>query len=305
MKREILVALLLSLSIGLAAAPAALAQGNCTMQSLAGTYVFESKGSSALVTGPAPGIPNHLAAAYAPAVIVGRFTIAADGTADGFYWGILGTGNTGLEPVPWHADITGFEDCSGIISYIVPVAGMGMTAQVREQFVVVDGGKGIRSVTIELALLTDPPTPLTSTWQTTARRVNTGTCGDQALRGDWVITCQSLHPLGAATPIPGVTHVAEAAIVRVEVDAGGMFAGLFETKIGPVHATFPVSGSMTVGGACTVTAEMQSPAAPGIVTIVKGVLFGKESLMIPLATTDGTDTWLGIYDTCRAIRRDR
>ena len=68
--------------VGAWAAPAA-AQGTCTMQNLAGTYVFESKGSSALVSGLAPpAYPSHVMALYAPIEVIGRMTIAADGSVE-------------------------------------------------------------------------------------------------------------------------------------------------------------------------------------------------------------------------------
>ncbi len=282
------------------AAPAA-AQGACTIQNLAGTYVFESKGSSALATGPA-ALPNHVMAMYAPIEIIGLMTIAADGSANGIYWAAFGTSNSGLDPVSWEGQVSDFADCRGIFTYEVPVLGMpGAVATVIEHFVVVDGGKEIRSVMKSFEVQGDTPTQLPATWNTTARRMTNGRCGQQAIRGDWVMTCQSLHALTSGP----FTYAAEAAMITVSVAANGAFTGLFDTKIGPTAVALNVSGVFTAGEACTVGGTL-SPA-PGVVITARGIVFGegKEFLVIPVQTTTPGGTIPNVYDNCRGIRRDR
>lgn len=300
----VLVALVLLVA---SAAPAA-AQG-CTMQNLAGAYVFESKGSSAIVSGPAAGFPNHFAAAYAPMEVIGRMTISADGDVTGFYWGVIGSAGGTVTPTAWTGTISNFENCVGIITYNLAVAGGGgMMAQVKERFVMVDGGMEFRSVMTQFTTLTTPPRELSVTWNTTGRRTTKAGCSTAAMRGSWAMTCQSLHALGAMSPSPSITHMAEAALIRSDVAADGTFTGWFESRIGPNHVLFPVGGSFEVDGECRITGEMQAPAVlPGMTIIAKGVVFGegKEFLAIPVATTDGTTTWGNAYDSCRAIRVGR
>jgi hypothetical protein len=288
--------------VGAWAAPAA-AQGTCTMQNLAGTYVFESKGSSALVSGLAPpAYPSHVMALYAPIEVIGRMTIAADGSVEGFYWAAIGTTNSGLDPVHWEGQISDFADCRGIITYAVPLTGMqGPMATIVEHFVVVDGGKELRTVMKSYVVPGNPPTQLPATWNTTARRVSKGKCGLPAVRGEWVMTCQSLHTV---TPNP-YAAAAEAALITVDVEADGTFTGLFDTKIATTSLLIPVTGSFSVGDACTVAGDL-SPA-PGVVITAKGVLFseGKEFLVIPIQTTTPGGVIPNTYDNCRGIRRDR
>jgi hypothetical protein len=284
--------------VGASAAPAA-AQGACTMQALAGTYVFESKGSSALVTGPA-ALPNHVTAMYAPIEVIGQMTIAADGWVDGIYWGTLGTTNSGLDAVHWQGQISEFADCRGVMTYEVRMPGMqGAVATVVEHFVVVDGGKELRTVMKSMAVQGNQ---LPATWNTTARRVSKGGCNQAALRGEWVMTCQSLHTLPPGGPY---TAAAEAALITVDVEADGAFTGSFDTKIGPTPLRLDVTGFFAAGDACTVSGTL-SPA-PGVVITAKGVLFGegREFLVIPVQTSTPAGTMLNAYDNCRGIRRDR
>jgi hypothetical protein len=283
--------------VGAWAAPAA-AQGACTMRSLAGTYVFESKGSSALVTGAA-ALPNHVTAMYAPIEVIGQMTIAADGSVEGIYWAVLGTANSGLDAVHWQGQISEFADCRGVITYEVAVVGMaGAVATVVEHFVVVDGGRELRTVMKSMAVQGNE---LPATWNTTARRVTKGGCGQPALKGEWVMTCQSLHSLTSGP----YTAAAEAALITVDVEADGAFTGSFDTKIGPTPLRLDVTGFFTAGEACTVSGTL-SPA-PGVVITAKGVLFGegREFLVIPVQTSTPVGTMLNAYDNCRGIRRDR
>ncbi len=283
------------------AAPAA-GQGACTMQNLAGTYDFESKGSSALVTGPVETMPNHVMALYAPIAVIGQMTVAKDGSVDGFYWGALGTVNSGPDAVHWQGQVSDFADCRGVITYEVSVAGMpGAVATVVEHFVVVDAGNELRTVMKSMEVHGDTPTQLPATWNTTARRVSLRNCGQPALRGEWVMTCQSLHPLTSGP----FTAAAEAAMITANVEADGAFVGSFDTKIGPTAVRLDVTGAFAAGDACTVSGTL-SPA-PGVVITAKGVLYGegKELLVIPVQTTTPLGTTLNPYDNCRGIRRDR
>ncbi len=286
--------------VGAWSAPAA-AQGACTMQGLAGTYVFESKGSSALVTGAA-ALPAHVIAIYAPIAVVGRMRIAADGSVEGIYWAALGTSNSGLDPIEWEGEITDFADCRGVITYAVQVVGMGgAVATVIEHFVVVDGGKEVRSVLKSMEVQGATPVQLPATWITTARRVSKGGCNQAAMRGEWVMTCQSLHPLTSGP----YTAAAEAALISGNVEADGSFTGSFDTKIATTSLRLDVTGMFSTGEACTVSGTL-SPA-PGVVITAKGVLFseGKEFLVIPVQTATAGGTMVNPYDNCRGIRRDR
>ncbi|MGE5362245.1 MAG: hypothetical protein ACM3NQ_24775 [Bacteroidales bacterium] len=284
----------------------AVSQRMCTMESLAGDYVFQSKGSSTIAMGPAQNVPNHLMAAYAPVAVVGRMTIGVDGAVDGIYWGTMGTSSSDVDPTAWHGDITDFADCRGIITYTIPILGSGgAVGQVTERFFVVDGGQELRTAMIGFINVATSAS-LPPVWNTVARRVNTARVNQQALRGAWVLTCDSLHAF-ATPPMPGVTHLAESAVISLDVAANGQFTGLFETKIGPSPLQFPVTGTVAVAEGATLTGEMQTPAMPGKTIIVRGVLFGegKEFLAIPIGTWDGTTLTPNGYDNCRGIRAGR
>ncbi len=302
MKRSAVVGLGIVLIV-LASAVPGRAQGACTMQNLAGVYVFESTGSSALAVGPAP-LANHVMAAYAPIAVFGRMKIGADGAADGIYWGVFGTANAGLDAVHWQGQVSDFADCAGVITYVVPVAGLtGMMATVVEHFAMVDGGKELRTVMKSFELQTSPPTQLPATWNTTARRVSNGQCGQPALRGAWVMTCQSMHSLTSGP----YTAAAEAAMVTMDVQADGAFTGVFDTKIGPTPMRMDIFGTLKIEEGCTATGAMQIVGMPGVTITAKALLFGegKEFLAIPVQTTTPAGANLNAYDNCRGIRTGR
>jgi hypothetical protein len=274
------------------------------MQNLAGVYVFESTGSSALAVGPAP-LANHVMAAYAPIAVFGRMKIGADGAADGIYWGVFGTANAGLDAVQWQGQVSDFAECAGVITYTVPVAGLppGSMATVVEHFVMVDGGKELRTVMKSFELQTSPPTQLPATWNTTARRVSNGQCGQPTLRGEWVMTCQSMHSLTSGP----YTAAAEAALVTMDVKADGAFTGVFDTKVGPTPLRLDIFGTLKIEDGCTATGLMQIVGMPGVTITAKALLFaaGKEFLAIPVQTATAAGTVLNGYDNCRGIRTRR
>ena len=126
-----LTALLLCLRV---AVPAAYAQEECTLQTMAGTYAFFDKGSSLIVDPSQQPFPLHWAAAMAPFVTVGEVTFTPEGVGDGFYWISIGALSGGLNPIPVHVTITEMNhNCSGKFQYAVNLP--GISATIEERFV--------------------------------------------------------------------------------------------------------------------------------------------------------------------------
>jgi hypothetical protein len=267
--------LFLCLALG---ASAAYGQGNCSIQTILGTYAFNFTGSSTILTGVAPDKqdPLHWTALHAPIAGVGIFTVKSlfprtGGTADGSYWllaGRLDLGHDPLQPTPLHATITVNPDCSGTMDYTFG------PYPVSEQFLILDKGNEIRSVAVKTAVET-------STWLTTARRLG-GACSQATIAGSsYIFACRPL------TTLDPTTTFASAILIRGgTVAPNGSWSGTFTIKIGPVVVPdAPFTGTLKVNSDCTAEGSM---VVPGVGTsLARGVFFndGKEGYWLPMAGT--------------------
>jgi len=127
----------------------AAAQGHCTIHQLAGTYAFESHGSSTFVLGTAP--PRHWSLTSAPFIMVGSITIQPDSAMSGKAWVILGRMTSGLTAGPFEGQLTALDEaaCTAILEWsgtFVPGTPPGFH---RERLVFVDNGREFRSMLIQ------------------------------------------------------------------------------------------------------------------------------------------------------------
>lgn len=305
MKRNwpILVVVMLSLALLPAAARA---QGRCTMQTLAGTYAFHGGGTSTVALAPAPSpFLFHWSAVTAPVDIVGQFTLKPDGTAEGFYWLLLGSLNSwtllGLDPIPWHAIVTDLKpDCTGVVEYPVAIPGLPPSTIV-ERFFVMDNGRQWLSVTAETGVPTD-------VWHTEVHRLTNalrppGWCGPQAFQGVYLARCRGLE-----SPSDTLPFFSGASIFRNTMLRDGTYEGMVYTKTGPSYMELPVYGAHAVGADCTLTMTLRLPAMPGLENVGRGVVFneGKEAFFLPLVTHyEGAPDVPVQSQFCHIVRVDR
>ncbi len=263
-----LIALLLGLCV---AVPAVQAQGNCSLQTMAGTYAFYSKGTSSIVDLSVQPFPIHWAASIAPFIIVGRLTFTPDGVGEGYYWLIFGSLNAGVEPIPWQGTITELnEDCTGVIEYPDP------PATIKERLVVFDNGREFRSVTMQT-----PNTP-TAVWITSGHRISksneaVNSCGPQTAHGTYLLSCESIDPIDPSTAF------ADAALFRLDISLTGDFTGALYQKIGPIYLEVPASGTVAVNSDCTFSSTLNTPASAST-NRERGIFFdeGKGFYLLPL-----------------------
>lgn len=253
---------------------AAYGQGNCSINTIVGTYAFNFTGSSAIVNGAAPD-GFHWNALYAPIGGVGIFTVQRSfprpgGTADGSYWivaGAMDLGHSPLEPTPFHATISVNRDCTGVMNYSYGPYAMS------EQMVILDNGDEIRSIAAQTAVAT-------STWITTSRRIG-GACTQNKVVGSYLFSCKSLF-------LVDPTHIfAGASLIELNLAGDGKSTGTFTGKFGPqIVPPFPVSGVFKVNADCTAEGTLDFGIGQNI---AKGVFFneGKEGYWLPLVNNPG------------------
>ncbi|MBZ5621386.1 MAG: hypothetical protein LAQ69_22065 [Acidobacteriia bacterium] len=264
-------ALLLCLVLSLSAA---YGQGNCSIQTIVGTYAFNFTGSSAIIAGTASD-QFHWNASYAPIAGAGVFTVKPSfprpgATADGSYWIVAGAMNLGhdpLEPTPLHATISINPDCTGVMDYTFGPYAMS------EQLLVLDNGNEMRSLSVQTAVPT-------STWITTSRRIN-GACTQSQMVGTYLFSCKSIFVLDPANTFAG------ASLIRLNLSSDGSSTGIFMAKFGPATVpVVPVSGAFKLNADCTAEGTLDFGVGQ---SMAKGVIFngGKEGYWLPLVNNPG------------------
>lgn len=249
----------------LAFAPLVQAGDECSISTITGTYAFNFTGASTIVAGVAEDT-LHWNALHGPIAGVGVWTVKPDGSADGYYWIIAGAWNFGLDPIPIHATIEVHSDCTGVMEYQFG------DITLSERLVILADGREMRSVVTQ----TGVPT---ATWITTARRIN-GTCGQEKVKGEYLLSCKGLGEL----PIEPPNIFSGAALIRIQVAKNGDFTGMWYGKQGPIPGESPVTGNLTVYDDCTAEGPLAVEAMPGITNIAKAVFFdqGKNGYLLPL-----------------------
>ena len=289
------------------AVPGAQAQGRCSLETFAGTYVSFDRGSSLTIdlasTGvlsPAPGAPSSPLAWDAPGVVpfvnVAEVSYTPDGHGDGFFWMWAGPVSAKLEPIPLHIDITEMnEDCTGKFQYTLPSG-----ATLVERFVIFDNGRQYRSVPISGGIPT-------LAWIGNGRRISRGSapvnfCGPQTAHGSYLMTCENIMR-SAYYPTKAV---ADTFLLRMDVSMAGDYTGLLYEKYGAVSIDgLPVSGTFTVNPDCSFAATLDvNPSEEGAIE-ERGVFFneGKEFYSMGILNPSRPANDQGIkYSFCQGTR---
>lgn len=253
------------------AVPAADAQGKCSMQTMAGTYVFSHKGSSSILDPTVQPYPFHLSGATAPFITVGEISFTPDGEGDGFYWIRIGTLNAGLDPVPVHVTITEMnEDCTGKMRYDVSLPGIP-SATIEERFISFDNGREFRSVPVAIV-----NGVYTLAWIGTGHRISkssgpVNSCGPQTVHGTYLVTAENIIAVNPTTAF------FDTILFRLNISLNGDYTGMLYEKLGPISVELPVSGTFTVNPDCSYSWNLNVQGIPGTIG-VRGVFFneGKE-----------------------------
>jgi hypothetical protein len=271
----------LLLAFGLAV-PAAQAQGPCTLQTIAGTYVISEKGSSAILDPNSAPYPLHWAGALAPFVAIGEVTFGNDGIGRGFYWIRIGSFNGGLDPTPVEVTITEINaDCTG--RWRFPFNLLGNTYTIEERFVAFDNGRETRSV----PTVTGVPT---LTWIGESHRISKpsellNTCGPQTGYGSYLMAVESLVRFDPANPI-----FSDALLLRLDISMSGDYTGRLYEKLGPTgNIVLPVSGKLTVNPDCSYATDLIIDFGGGVTAAapVRGVFFDQGKKMFGLNMNNG------------------
>lgn len=277
MRTKTTIVLIAGLLVGLGlAVPAAQAQGKCSLETFAGTYVEYGRGSSLAADLSAQPYPFHWSEAAAPFVFVGQVTFTANGVGDGYYWIKIGSLNGGPTPFPVHVTVTELnEDCTGKYQYDVSLPGIP-SATIVERFILFDNGREYRSIPASI----QNGIPILA-WLTYGHRIRkatdpVSTCGPQTIQGTHVITAENILP-GPGTP---TTAFFDTVLLRLNVSMTGDFTGMLYEKLGPVeNIELPVWGTTTINPDCSFSQTINVVVQGSLVTIgVRGIYFneGKE-----------------------------
>jgi hypothetical protein len=216
----------------------------------------------------------------APLIIVGWFTLRADGPMIGEGWVILGTLSSGLTARPMDGRLAELDQsaCTAVLEWMgSPVPG-GTPGLHRERIVFVDNGREFRSM-----LMQSPSGSMAWTgrgYRITHAPESVDACGPHILKGDLLIQCETLNTL-AGPP------ASAASISRVIVSETGGFWGTSYVK-DPAYDELPVEGAFGVQPNCAIEARLESLSLPGVVQHGRGVIFkeGKSGfLILPLETS--------------------
>ena len=306
-KRTVTVTVFVLLVCFGVAIPGAQAQGKCSLETFAGTYVSFERGSSLTIdltsSGvllPVPGAPSSPLAWAAPGIVpfanVAEITYTPDGHGDGFFWMFAGQVGATLEPIPIHMDVTEMnEDCTGKFQYTLPNG-----ATIVERFVIFDNGRQYRSLHVSGGIPT-------LAWIGTGHRISKGRapvsfCGPQTAHGSYLMTCENIMR-SAVYPSKAV---ADTLLLRMDVSMDGNYTGLLYEQYGAVSIdALPVSGTFTVNPDCSFAATLDvNPDKEGVVE-ERGVFFneGKDFYGMAILSTSLPANDQGIkYSFCQGTR---
>jgi len=271
----------------------AAAQGHCTIHQLAGTYAFESHGSSTFVLGTAP--PRHWSLTSAPFIMVGSITIQPDSAMSGKAWVILGRMTSGLTAGPFEGQLTALDEatCTAILEWsgtFVPGTPPGFH---RERLVFVDNGREFRSTLIQSP-------SATMAWIGRGQRIpqvseSAAGCRPHLPMGDLLLQCETLSSVVSPT-----ASASASMLYLLTVAHDGTFTGTSYVK-NPTYGEAPVEGAFDVLPNCTVEARLGASSLPDVVHHGRGVIFdeGRSGFMIlPLETTTPEGTSVPAFARC-------
>lgn len=250
-------------------APLVVAQAECTLQTVSGTYAMYEQGFS-LVASLATTTPSWAAPSLIPFGNITEITFDDNGVGEGFYWLWRGALRADIDAAPEHALITELNpDCTGKIEYQVPVPGSTVPATIPERIIVFDEGREIR--TVPLTIANGIPT---MAWLGEGHRIIKGNGpptngGPQMVSGTYIATCQNI----VTSPANPAIAVADAFILRLDVGMNGDFTGQIFEKMGPASIEgHSVWGRFDVNPNCSINGTLLFDGIPGTI-LTRGVLF--------------------------------
>ncbi len=260
-------------------APAANAQGNCSLQTMVGTYTMHELGASHFLdTTLQPTL--HFVGATAPFANVGMVTFKPNGIGKGYYWITLGALSGGFDPIPVEVTITEINaDCTGKFTYVANLPG-GLSATVEERFVLFDNGREFRSI---------PRTIVngigTLAWIGTGYRISKSSkpptfCGQQTAVGTYVLDIQNI--IVDQPTAQGNVSIADTVMFKEEISMTGDYTGkMFEKYADHPPVESWIQGKVTVNPDCSFSSSVQIPEYY-VNLLGKGVFFnqGKEFYML-------------------------
>lgn len=268
------------------------AQGKCSLQTFAGTYVTYEKGSSLTidlnsqgVLTPAPGAPTNPVAWAAPGIVpfinVGEVTFTPDGIGDGYFWMWAGTVGAMPEPIPVHIEVTEInEDCTGKYKYQ-----LANGAVITERIIIFDNSRQFRSVPISLG---KPGIP-TLAWIGTGQRISKGSepvhsCGPQTAHGSYLVSCENILRSG---PYP-TKAVADTVLMLMDVSMEGDYTGMLYEKYGVASIDgVPIFGTVGVNPDCSFATTITIPDIGGELE-TRGIYFNEGKEYYGMAVGDPT-----------------
>lgn len=258
------------------AVPAAYAQGNCSLQTMVGTYAMYEKGFSVIMDPTQLVYGVHWASALAPFANVGLVTIRPNGVGDGYYWIYAGAINGGFERIPVQVTITEMNaDCAGKFTYVASLPG-GLSATVEETFFLFDNGREFRMIPSSIQNGIE-----TLAWTGSGYRISKSakpvtSCGQQTALGTYVLAVENIIAFQPTLAL------ADTVLIREDVSMSGDYTGkMFERAGLPVTVRTWVQGKTTVNPDCSFSSVVQIPDYD-VNLLGKGVFFnqGKEFYMI-------------------------
>ncbi len=271
------------------------AQGHCSLQTLAGTYVGYERGSSLLLSlSPQQYPPTWVAPVIAPFANVYEFTIRPDGTADGFYWIWFGSIAATVDSIPVHLTFSEMnDDCTAKATYIADLPG-GPSPEVVERVIVFDNGRQFQTVPISSGI---PGI----TWTGTAHRISKGVApvtsgGLDKANGTYLLNCENYVAVDATTA------VSDAFLLRIDVSRTGDYTGALYEMLGTVSKDGqPVSGTWTVNPDFSLAGTLYLPDLN--TTINQRGVFYNEGHDLYLMAVGNKDTPTAIqFSTCHGTR---
>jgi hypothetical protein len=282
-------------------APAAHAQGKCSLKTFAGTYVSFERGSSLTIDLesqgvflPIPNAPKNPLAWEArgivPFVNIAQVTYTPDGVGNGYFWMFAGTAGATLDPVPLQIIVTELnEDCTGKFQYTLP-----NEVTIVERFIVFDNGRQYRSIPSSGGIPT-------LAWIGNGQRIAkpselVHSCGPQTAHGTYLMTCENILR-SAYYPTKAV---ADTLMLRMDVSMGGDYSGLLYERYGKEFIDArPSWGTINVSPDCSFTATLSIEKAGTLQE--RGLFFneGKEFYGMGI-NLDGIK-----YSFCQGTRIDK
>jgi hypothetical protein len=292
MKVNVLAAASLLVCLGLLV-PRVQAQGNCSLETITGTYAFEERGAVELLSLPTT------APVIVPFANLGEINLTpkeGNGSyGSGFYWGQRGAGSAANDNPPKETvtidNLTINADCTGTVTYTLDQSG----AQIVEDLFVFDEGREARSVLHSFTPANPDVINLmawTGTFHRIAKRGEAVNCGPQTGAGTWLTTGEGITAVPSGL-FPSITDPAlyGKVITRFHCSLSGDCAGgpLYE-KFGAFSSGAIKEGHVTTFSDCSFEGSIIFAGEPNTTYQTRGVFFdqGRQFYSLMFGPSDGT-----------------